>query len=155
MHTATSAASELLPVRPFTQMPAARIMALPPIEAAVVPSRYRRAFGRSRVEVESTRLMFGTVAAGTCSGPSAADQAEDRGLRRAPDLDRGVAPRHPAGMTENPYAIPVEEFLARTRVPVTDQVELHVEPQTPPADASSGTGLYGDGDGASGDADGD
>jgi hypothetical protein len=55
-------------------------------------------------------------------------------------------------MTESPYAIPVEEFVARTRVPVTDQVEVQSEPEHP-ADWSPGALPYGDG--MSGDADGD
>jgi hypothetical protein len=52
-------------------------------------------------------------------------------------------------MTENPYAIPVEELLARARVPVTDQVQLQVEPGQSPADWSDGGPPFGDG----GDAD--
>jgi hypothetical protein len=39
MHTDTRAAKELLAVRSFTQMPAARIIALPPRKDAVIPSR--------------------------------------------------------------------------------------------------------------------
>ena len=54
-------------------------------------------------------------------------------------------------MTENSYAIPVEELVARARVPVTDQVELQVEPGRPPADWSAGGPPCGDG----GDADGE
>ena len=49
-------------------------------------------------------------------------------------------------MSENPYAIPVEELVGRTRVPVTDQVEVQIDPAGP-------HGLsHGD---AAGDADGD
>ena len=56
-------------------------------------------------------------------------------------------------MTENPYAIPVEEFVARTRVPVPDQVEVQAEPHQPGSDWSAGVNPYGDG--MAGDADGD
>jgi len=54
-------------------------------------------------------------------------------------------------MTENPYAIPVEELVARARVPVVDQVELQLESQQPQADWSTNVAPYGDG----GDADGE
>ena len=54
-------------------------------------------------------------------------------------------------MAENPYAIPVEELVARARVPVVDQAELQPEPQQPPADWSTGVAAYGDG----GDTDGE
>jgi hypothetical protein len=56
-------------------------------------------------------------------------------------------------MTENPYAIPVDELVGRTRVPVTDQVEVRSEPQGPPAGWSADPAAFGDG--AGGDADGE
>ena len=56
-------------------------------------------------------------------------------------------------MTENPYAIPMDEFVARARAAVADQVEVQAEPQQPPGDWSTGGNPYGDG--MSGDADGD
>ena len=56
-------------------------------------------------------------------------------------------------MTENPYAIPVEDLVARTQVPVIDQVEVQSEPRQPGSDWSAGVNPYGDG--MSGDADGD
>jgi len=56
-------------------------------------------------------------------------------------------------MTENPYAIPMDEFVARARAAVADQVEVQAEPQQPPGDWSTGVNPYGDG--MSGDADGD
>ncbi len=54
-------------------------------------------------------------------------------------------------MTENPYAIPVEELVGRARVPVVDQVELQPGPQQPSADWSTGVAPYVDG----GDVDGE
>ncbi|MFD2093889.1 hypothetical protein [Blastococcus deserti] len=52
-------------------------------------------------------------------------------------------------MTDNPYAIPVDELVPRARVPLAEQVE--VEPAQFPADPSAGVPLHGDG----GDADGE
>jgi len=54
-------------------------------------------------------------------------------------------------MTENPYAIPVDELVRSARVPVADQVEVQVDPRLPPGDCASVPLPYGDG----GDADGD
>jgi len=68
-------------------------------------------------------------------------------------LDNASSLRDPPVMTENPYAIPMDEFVARTRVAVSDQVEVQAEPQQPPGDWSTGVNPYGDG--MSGDADGD
>jgi hypothetical protein len=56
-------------------------------------------------------------------------------------------------MTENPHAIPAEEFLSRAQVPLSDQVEVQAEPRHPAPDGTGGAILYGDG--MSGDADGD
>jgi len=56
-------------------------------------------------------------------------------------------------MSHPRYAIPVDELVARARVPVADQVEIQPEPPQPPPDWS--TGLVADADGMSGDADGD
>lgn len=56
-------------------------------------------------------------------------------------------------MSEHPYAIPVEELLRRVWVPEDALVEVHADPQGPPADWSAGGPPYGDG--MSGDADGD
>jgi hypothetical protein len=68
-------------------------------------------------------------------------------------LDTEAVLGEASAMAENPYAIPVEEFVARARVPVVDQAELRPELQQPPADWSTGVASYGDGDG--GDADGE
>ncbi|SFE58884.1 hypothetical protein [Blastococcus tunisiensis] len=51
------------------------------------------------------------------------------------------------------YSIPVDELVAGSRVPVTEQVEVHAEPQQPAPDRSTGVHPYGDG--MSADADGD
>ncbi|RZU32578.1 hypothetical protein [Blastococcus saxobsidens] len=56
-------------------------------------------------------------------------------------------------MSESPYALPVEEFLDRTRVPVVDQVETRTEPRLPDPDWSTRLDPYLDGGG--GDVDGD
>jgi hypothetical protein len=56
-------------------------------------------------------------------------------------------------MTHNPYAIPVDELVARARVEVGDQVEEHAQPVVGPVDWSTGIHPYGDGIGA--DTDGD
>ncbi len=53
MHTDTKAASLLLPVRDFTQMPAARDMALSPITDTARPVRYSRPLRRSAPAVSS------------------------------------------------------------------------------------------------------
>ncbi len=54
-------------------------------------------------------------------------------------------------MTEQRYAIPVDELVAGVRVPVEEQVAVHTEPQPPPPDWSDGLTPFGDG--MSGDAD--
>ncbi|SNR54876.1 hypothetical protein [Blastococcus mobilis] len=46
-------------------------------------------------------------------------------------------------MTANPYAVPVDQFVARARVPLVDQVELQPEAQQPPADWSTDVVTYG------------
>ncbi|NEK86741.1 hypothetical protein GCU60_13400 [Blastococcus saxobsidens] len=56
-------------------------------------------------------------------------------------------------MSENPYALPVEEFLDRSRVPVADQVETQTGSAAPEGGWGSGLDPYLDGGG--GDADGD
>jgi hypothetical protein len=56
-------------------------------------------------------------------------------------------------MSENPYAIPVEDLVASAQVDVADQVEEQAEPRPVTPDRSAGTGPYADG--AGGDADGD
>ena len=56
-------------------------------------------------------------------------------------------------MSENPYALPVEEFLDRNRVPVADQVETQTDPVAPDGGWGSGLDPYL-GSGA-GDVDGD
>ena len=74
-----------------------------------------------------------------------------RAVLAEPVLDRRPTVGEAAAMRENPYAIPVEELVARARVPVVDQVELQPEPQQPAADWSTSVAPYGDG----GDADGE
>jgi hypothetical protein len=54
-------------------------------------------------------------------------------------------------MSTNPYAIPVEELVARSRVPVEAQVEEQAEPYPPVVDRPA---LYPFDD-AGGDGDGD
>ena len=54
-------------------------------------------------------------------------------------------------MTDNPYAIPLEDLVRRAWVPVTEQVVEQPCPAPPPVDWSSGVPL---GDGG-GDADGE
>ena len=66
-------------------------------------------------------------------------------------LDTATGLGNPRHMTENPYAIPVDELVRSARVPVADQVEVQADPQLPPGDCASGPPPYGDG----GDADGD
>ena len=56
-------------------------------------------------------------------------------------------------MSESPYALPVEEFLDRTRVPVADQVETRTDHAAPDSGWGSSLDPYLDGGG--GDADGD
>jgi hypothetical protein len=53
-------------------------------------------------------------------------------------------------MTENPYAIPLEDFVRSARVPVDAQVEVQ-DQYVPAPDWSSGVNPYGDG--MSGEAD--
>lgn len=69
-------------------------------------------------------------------------------------LDSVPALRDAVIMTENPYAIPVDDLVARARVPVTEQIEVQAESRQPAADRSAGV-LLPHGDGMSGDADGD
>jgi hypothetical protein len=54
-------------------------------------------------------------------------------------------------MTENPYAIPVDDLVNSARVPVAEQVELQADVREPAADWTTGSVPMGDG----GDADGD
>ncbi len=56
-------------------------------------------------------------------------------------------------MTEQRYAMTVDELVASARVPITELVEQQAEPQVPGSDWSTGPNPYGDG--MSGDADGD
>jgi hypothetical protein len=56
-------------------------------------------------------------------------------------------------MSENPYAIPVEDLVAGARVDAAHQVEEQAEPRPVAPDWSPGVHPYADG--ASGDADGD
>ena len=79
-----------------------------------------------------------------------------RGVSRFSALDRldgGAGPRHAERMTENRFAVPLEEFEARSRVPVVDQVEVQPELRHPPAGWAADGLPYADGGG--GDADGD
>jgi hypothetical protein len=55
-------------------------------------------------------------------------------------------------MTENPYAIPVEELVDRARVPVTEQLVEQPERRLV-GDSSAGPMPFGDG--MAGDADGE
>jgi hypothetical protein len=55
-------------------------------------------------------------------------------------------------MTENPYAIPVEDLVASARVPAAEQVVEQPEHRLP-VDWSAGLNPYGDG--MAGDADGE
>jgi hypothetical protein len=59
--------------------------------------------------------------------------------------------RQAAGVSESPYAVPVEDLVASARVDVAHQVEEQAEPRLVPADWTPV--LYADGMG--GDADGD
>ena len=56
-------------------------------------------------------------------------------------------------MTQNPYAVPVEELVASARVERGDQVEEQAQPALRPAESSPGIHPYGDGAGP--DTDGD
>ncbi|WP_167760590.1 hypothetical protein [Blastococcus sp. CT_GayMR16] len=56
-------------------------------------------------------------------------------------------------MSENPYAIPVEDLVASARVDVVDQVEEQAQPRPVALDRSNPVTPYADG--MSGDADGD
>jgi hypothetical protein len=56
-------------------------------------------------------------------------------------------------MTDNPYAIPVEDLVATARVPRSEQVE--VQPLPDGAHDDWAPGLYPYGDGAGEDVDGD
>ena len=47
-------------------------------------------------------------------------------------------------MSQNPYAVPVEEFLAQSHVSADEQVEVQAEPQQTPGDWRPGATLYGD-----------
>ncbi|WP_158545871.1 hypothetical protein [Blastococcus sp. TF02A-30] len=58
-------------------------------------------------------------------------------------------------MSENRFAVPLEEFEARTHVPVTDQVEVQAEIRQPPAGWTTDPLPYGDGMGGDIDGDGD
>jgi hypothetical protein len=51
------------------------------------------------------------------------------------------------------FSIPVDELIARVRVPVAEQVEVHTEAMPPAPDWSAG--LVPCADGTSGDGDGD
>ncbi len=55
-------------------------------------------------------------------------------------------------MTDNPYAIPLEDLVRRAWIPVTEQVVEQPCPAPPPVDWSNGVPL---GDGGVGDADGE
>jgi hypothetical protein len=55
-------------------------------------------------------------------------------------------------MTENPYAIPVEDLVDSARVPVAAQVEEQSDPRSTGGEAGAPV-LYADG--MAGDADGD
>jgi hypothetical protein len=55
-------------------------------------------------------------------------------------------------VSENPYAIPEEEFLRTVRVPVADQVEVQTENLVAP-DWSSGALMYPDGTAGGADCD--
>lgn len=74
---------------------------------------------------------------------------EDRGNV----LDTARPGSQAAGMTENPYAIPVDDLEATARVPRAAQVEEQAEPPVVAPDRSNPLAFYG-GD-AAGDADGD
>jgi hypothetical protein len=56
-------------------------------------------------------------------------------------------------MTENRFAVPLEEFEAGSRVPLAEQVEVQAELRQPPAPWTADPLPYADGGG--GDADGD
>jgi hypothetical protein len=56
-------------------------------------------------------------------------------------------------MTENPYAVPLDEFVARARLPREAQVESQAEPAVVAPDRSDPLAFSGGH--ASGDADGD
>ena len=59
-------------------------------------------------------------------------------------LDSRALAGHAASMSQNPYAVPVEEFIAQTRVSADEQVEVQAEPQQTPGDWRPGATLYGD-----------
>ena len=59
-------------------------------------------------------------------------------------LDRTGEWRHPSGMSESPYAIPLEELMRTARAPVTELVVEQPLQAAPPTDWSCGVPL-GDG----------
>lgn len=67
-------------------------------------------------------------------------------------LDGDARTRQAAGMAENRYAVPLDEFLAGAQVARGDQVEVQAEPVVP-TPAHGAPLPYGDG--MSGDVDGD
>ena len=56
-------------------------------------------------------------------------------------------------MTENRFAIPLEDLVAEAQVPRADQIEVQSDPVVPPPDEVLGGPFYGAG--MSGDIDGD
>jgi hypothetical protein len=63
--------------------------------------------------------------------------------------------RHPAAMTDSPYAIPAEDLVAGARVDRADQVEVQALLEPGAGDWSPGTHPFGDGAGGDVDGDGD
>ena len=67
-------------------------------------------------------------------------------------LDNGAAPGDALAMTENPYAIPVDDLVDSARVPAEEQLVELAEKRLP-VDWSAGLNPYADG--MAGDADGE
>jgi hypothetical protein len=64
-------------------------------------------------------------------------------------LDTAGLSAHPSAMAENPYAVRLEDFEARVRVPVTEQVVAQPV-QVAPTDLDWGSGNLPVGDGGDG-----
>jgi hypothetical protein len=68
-------------------------------------------------------------------------------------MDEGLSLEESCRMSENPYAIPVEELAARAQVAPEAQIEVQTEHRAVVPDWANPVNPYGDG--MSGDADGD
>ena len=85
-------------------------------------------------------------------GGSGGGNGRPRPRRPTERLDNGSAGRDALAMTENPYAIPVEDLVASARVPVAEQVVEQPDRRLV-SDSPAGPGPYADG--MAGDADGE